>query len=1367
MHTVVPRLSALALILVFSPLLFAADPWDGAPMSAEPRAILAAAEAIPAGEADLVILLDETRHVFDERGRGTTTQRMLYRVVADSAVDNWSSITAPWAPWYQEKPTIQARVITKDGTVHALDEKALVEQPAREESLDIFSDNRIFRAPLPAIAPGSVVEQLITWKSKESFYDGAASDVSFFGSFKPVHRTRLVIDAPASLPLHLVNQTAPRIEPRREEKDGRVIITVEGGPFAPPDHFEWDLPFDVAPLPWFGVSTGSSWGDLAKKYSDVIDRQLANHGLEAATREAIGNTKDKKEIIARSLAWIQKRIRYAGVEVGESSVIPRTPQTVLGNRYGDCKDKATLLVAMLRQAGLSAHVALLRAGEDFDVPRELPGLGMFNHAIVVVDPSGPGDTAIWVDPTDEYSRAGELPTMDQGRLALIASGKTTALTETPVAPSTSNRVVETRIFKLPEEGKATVTEITEAFGADESAMRRYYVATDRKQYRESIEGYVKSYYNAKALKDLSAGDARDLTKPFRITLEVSEAGRGVAMDGEAAVAIFPGSLLESLPWSLRAQPERPDDDEATKAKRKRRQDFVFSRPFVKEWQYRIAPPSGFVVRTLPQNETKKLGTLTLAQEYSVQADGSVLATFRFDSGKRRLSASEVEEVRKAIKELDEKQAVMIGFDQRGQLELAKGNISAALTEFRKLAALHPKEGRHQVEIAKALLAGGMGDAAREQIRKAIALEPNYPRAWRMQGIILQHDLFARPYRKGFDLAGAIAAYRKAKELDPKDEDIRAEYAKLLELGEEGLLFGRNAKIEEAVAEFRALITDFDDTRYQPELYLALSRLERFDELKKEVETAEIPLQRSLWRVVSIAATENSAAAIREAASTDQSQRRELLRNAAGVLASLRRYPVAADLMEEATKGAPSTETRSHIESLRKATRYDEVPLPENDPKSVVKKLAIQAFLADFDVEDVARYYASDEGPLFDSEAHRTEWRMARMAMVAMAREQGLPLEFYADLGMGNVQIQHDGDDAIGHRLRMRTTGGGSVTNDTVFVIKEGNEYRVSASRKSPGLIGFSVLRLLRDGKRDAARQWLNWTREEFAQTGGDDALATTPFSRYWPKSKATATDDEMRIAAAMLMPSKELGDRAIEILTAAREKASGDDERTKIDHALAITYAVKDEPEKLLPVAERLHAAMPDSETAFNYVTTALTGLHRHADSRKLAEKRMEQYPRDRSAMRVVAGAEMYLGNYAACDKQYRQIVTELEPTAGDYNNIAWNALLSGSNLERALEDAREAMKLPGGNAALLHTLASLYAETGKSLEAREALLQSMDSAGREDPAPHDWYVLGRIAENYGVTDAAMAAYQKVEKPKNLAASTYLLAERRMKAIGR
>src|SRR6185436_15218362 len=116
---------------------------------------------------------------------------------------------------------------------------------------------------------------------------------------------------------------------------------------------------------------------------------------------------------------------------------------------------------------------------------------------------------------------------------------TTSLATTPMHESTANRSLETRVFTLPEEGKATIVEITEPSGADESSMRRVYVSTDRKKYRESMEEYARNYYSAKTLSKMDVSDPHDLTTPFRIRIEAVEASRGIAMDDETAVAIFP------------------------------------------------------------------------------------------------------------------------------------------------------------------------------------------------------------------------------------------------------------------------------------------------------------------------------------------------------------------------------------------------------------------------------------------------------------------------------------------------------------------------------------------------------------------------------------------------------------------------------------------------------------------------------------------------------------------------------------------------------------------------------------------------------------------------------------------------------------
>ena len=1190
-------------------------------------------------------------------------------------------------------------------------------------------------------------------------FDAGTADRFYFGRWVPVHQARLVLEAPAALSLRVANKS--EIKEQRDEKDGRLRVVYESGPMKAIEYAEWNLPYDTSAIPYVAFSTGKSWQEIASGYSVLVDKQIAASSVKAPNIPS----PNRRDVIAGILAEIQKNVRYAGVEIGESSIIPRTPSEVLAHKYGDCKDKATLLVAMLRQAGIPANVALLRAGADLDVGADLPGMGQFNHAIVLVD----GPNPLWIDPTDEFARAGELPAMDQGRLALVASPKTTALITTPTTDSAANRSIETRTFTLAEEGKSTVVETTEAIGPSDSTLRRSYITADRKKYREQLENYAKAQYAAKSLKKLEAGDAHDLTKPFRLTLEAAEAARGTTDGGESAVAIFPAELLESLPWSLHQYEDKPEDEQSTAAKRMRKRvhDFVFPEPYVREWHYRLLPPAGYEARTLPANETTKLGTATLTKEFKTNADGVIEATLRFDSGKRRLTPAEFEEMRRLVHDVNESKPLIIGFDQIGQTKLNAGDVAGALAEFRRVSALHPKEARHHADIARALLAGGMGDAAREEIRRAIAIEPTYAGGYQNLGVILEYDLLGRLTRKGFDLPGAIAALRKAKELDPKDIEIRAQLARVLEIGDDGIAFGRNNHVADAIVEYKAIADDLKDTRLEGELILALAHAGRFAELREFAKTTKSSEQRDLAKILSAAALEGSEAALKEAGSLDAATRKARLGTAAQTLMTLRLYKQSADLMEQATIGSPkANEARAFIDVIRKAVPIEKVDVPANEPKSVVMKMMFDLARNGIDDLDPTSYFAADEIP--ELKEHKGDIRALSTASLRInSARSNMSLLMLTDIGYAAMSFQQEGDEKSGYRLRVRFPPGMEMQKDSFYVVRENGKYVISAVDSERALIGWSALRFADAGDVETARKWLNWARESMQAGGGDDPLSGPPFASLWPKEKQTATADEVRLAAATLMITKAMSQRSEPILLAAREKAASEEVKARIDDALVAIYFQRTEWNKAADVATRLFAGHPDSDFAFNTAISSLSQAGRVPEAEKMANERLAKQPKDMNALRGLGTIAMREGKYDASEKYYRRVIDEMTPTPEDYNNVAWNALFSGKSLDKAIEDAQHATN-PNASPGALHTLAALLAETGKNLEARDALLKSMDDAGREEPAPHDWYVLGRIAENYGAKDAALAAYKRVDKPEGdpiVNDSTYLLAQRRLKAL--
>jgi tetratricopeptide (TPR) repeat protein len=1243
--------------------------------------------------------------------------------------------------------------VAKDGTVHTLDSKAITEAPARED-LDIFSDNRVLRAPLPGVAVGSIVEYVIEFNGNNPIEDASASDIFIFGGYAPTQRTRVTIEGPVSLEPRIVNKTD--VQAKIEEKDGRRIMTFESGRIEGRKDFEGFLPFDTISLPYIAFSTGSSWQNLAKRYSEIVDKQIAGDDLKKFTHDAIGNATARRDVIARALAAVEKNVRYAGVEVGESSIIPRPPHTVLGNKYGDCKDKATLLVAMLRQAGIAAHVALLRAGVDFDVHPELPGMGRFNHAIVRVDATS-SELAMWVDPTDDFAHAGDLPAQDQGRLALVAASDTSSLTKTPESPSTANRYAETRTYTLPEDGKAHVTEVTETVtGPEDSFQRHYYAESDRTKWKEQIESYVKSYYSAKKLDKVEATDPHDLTKPFRITIEASDAETGVARDGDAAVALHPANLINWLPYPLR----NFGDDHAEEARRKRVGDFIFPASEVREWTYRIIPPAGYNARTLPANDTTKLGTTTLTREYAAQPDGTVTAVLRFDSGKRRISAADFEETRAAIKKILDSKPTVIGFDLAGQAKLNAGDVVGALADFRKLAALHPKEAQHHIEIARALLVGGLGDAAREEIARAVALEPSNAHVQGGLAGILEYDLLGRLLRKGFDLNGSIAALRKAKELDPKNAEYRGALAKVLTYNSDGTEYGPGSKVDEAIAEIRAVAKDIGEKEAKPfdgDLMLALAHAGRFAEMKDLAATVTDPQLRETGRITAIAAMDGAPAALHELGAFDANTRRTYAQAIGQTLMSLRLYPQATEMFDAATQGAPNASSaRPFIEELRKTKRIEEVPLDEKEPRSVVQKM-ILAMTRD-DMPALKKLFAfdlklDDED---DADLHRS--------LQSLSAGSAMPPAVVGDLSFAAMRIQTDGEEKTGYRLRIRSDSGMNIP--TLFVVKQGNGYVIRGSRAMADTIGAAALAFADAGQLDAARTWLNWLREDVPAGGGDDPLAGAPFAALWPKDNATTNADEIRTAAASIMARKGT-EKSIPILLAMRDKAANDKTKIWIDVALSNAYASTKDWKSVVPIAERLRASYPDSESAFTTNVYALTLSGRTADAEALGKSRLAKKPKDDEALRALSNNAAKAKDYASAAKYAEQIVDELSPTQNDYNNAAWFELFVG-NVTHAMENARRATAEESQTSpAALHTLATIYAETGKNIEARDALLRTLDKSRRETPDSSDWYVLGRMAENYGVRDAALAAYKRVDKKETDGASVWELAQRRLIAMGK
>jgi tetratricopeptide (TPR) repeat protein len=829
-------------------------------------------------------------------------------------------------------------------------------------------------------------------------------------------------------------------------------------------------------------------------------------------------------------------------------------------------------------------------------------------------------------------------------------------------------------------------------------------------------------------------------------------------------------MVGELPAEFHRDDEKEDEDTPEDEKRKPRvNDYVFSKPHVLEVRHRIIPPPGYSVRNLPEAETLKLSTATLTKTYTLQDDGIVLANFRFDSGPRRITAAQYESLRKEVVKLGKEKPFLLYFDQDAKKHLDAGEIGKAVAEYRRLTLLHPKEALHHTEIARALLAGGMGAAARREAKRAIEVEPKSAKAHATLGWVLANDLIGRELRNGCDVPGSIAAYRKAKELDKNDLTARAELAVILQYSDSGARYADVSRISEAIAEYIALkkeIEEADDAAIDRELMTLYAHAGRWNDLKALLAETTDREWKDTYSLIATAATKGGAAAVSASAAMEPSKRRDMQTRAGNTLVMLRHYAPAADLLAAAAQGAPNAAAlRQQADMVRKAVRHEDLKLDPNDSRSVLRQTFLDVFQG-ADAEVLGKYATTELNTyLSDAEAdEKSATPEQRGAKKAIAKKD-VTAKLMADLALSAIDIQQDGDETVGYRLRGRSPD--KPDNDfTAYVVKENGSFRLAGFNTAPPSLALRALHLVEKNDVAAARRWLDWAREHVSG-GGDDPVASPPFPAVWTRGREASADD-VRLAAALLLPfSKKSSQLALPLLEGARATASPD-VQWRIDQALLGAYTKLEHWNDALAAADRLSAKFPESAAAFQAGYFALSKLERHDEIRSRGLARLKKYPEDVAAQQVLGQFLLDQREYAAAMPYFAGVLDRAGAGGGDYNQHAWTAIFAKSDLEKALEHARHAASREPDSHAILNTLAVLYAENGKSAEAREALLESMEKNSDDELVDGDWYVVGRIAENYGITDAAAEAYRNISKPKEPSGgSVWELAQNRLKGLGR
>jgi hypothetical protein len=589
--------------------------WGGAP-----DWLRALAKApVPSYPDDIpgVALLDETMVTVSPGGAILTHHRRAYKILGTEGrnlgyvsvyFDGGTRVTG-----------LHAWGIDAKGQEYEVKDGDAVETAAFEGSL--YADYKLKVLQIPSAQPGSV----IGYEFDQQEYPWALQDVWSFQQTVPIRSVRYIVNLPAGWKHEENWFNGKAIEPStatnslvwemsdvpaiRPEPDSPSLRTLAGHMainFLPPQQ----LPQGRA---------HRTWDDVAHWFYGLADgRRAATPELQAKTRELTAGKTSTFDKIAALAAFAQRDVRYVAIEIGIGGIQPHMAGEIFSNRYGDCKDKVTVLSAMLHEIGVDSYFVLANATRGVVEP-SFASMASCNHAIIAI--KLPADAPLknlypvfnhpklgkllLFDPTSHVTPLGYLPDeLQESRVVLITpdGGEVVSV---PSLPSEANRLDVTAKLKL-DDGDVLQGEVREVrTGMLAAHMRSYLTSlksdTERKQYVERRFAYHMTQSN---VSDLVIENLDDIDKDlvFRCNLRAT----GYSKRAAGMLLVRPRVFGQK--------------SEGTIDMKERKFGYVTQGPSLETDEFEIAVPPGHVPDELPSPLTIATNAVSYTSESKFEHD---------------------------------------------------------------------------------------------------------------------------------------------------------------------------------------------------------------------------------------------------------------------------------------------------------------------------------------------------------------------------------------------------------------------------------------------------------------------------------------------------------------------------------------------------------------------------------------------------------------------------------------------------------------------------------------------------------------------------------------------------------------------------
>jgi hypothetical protein len=316
-----------------------------------------------------------------------------------------------------------------------------------------------------------------------------------------------------------------------------------------------------------GINTFSTWAEVSRWLSSKHDPQvIVDDAVAGKARELIGNAKTELERI-HAIANFVQNLQYISIDIGVgygNGLIPRSSSLVLQRGYGDCKDKANLMRAMLKSIGIESYPVVIYSGDPTFVREEWPSTRQFNHCIIAIKVSDSTQAAtilghaklgrlLIFDATDSYTPVGDLPEHEQGSLALILAGENGTLTKMPVTAPEANKITRQTEMALDINGNLSGVIRERSVGQTARNDREMRRALSPGDFNKAVERWIVSGISTARMTKI---DASDKIAEGRFDLDMELTATGYAQVMQDRLMVFKPAVVGRLNSLWLTEPKR-------------------------------------------------------------------------------------------------------------------------------------------------------------------------------------------------------------------------------------------------------------------------------------------------------------------------------------------------------------------------------------------------------------------------------------------------------------------------------------------------------------------------------------------------------------------------------------------------------------------------------------------------------------------------------------------------------------------------------------------------------------------------------------------------------------------------------------------